>query len=96
MGEIALPDGRASRREARTVHQPVAVTREVARGKGESIAATCLVPREFDAPAGVKPIEWRLPTNRAASTSPVACDSGAASAADAKADANSSGRALFA
>lgn len=27
-----------------------------------------LVAREFDAPAGVKPIEWRLLTNRTATT----------------------------
>jgi len=31
-------------------------------------AATCLVAREFDAPAGVKPIEWRLLTNHVATT----------------------------
>jgi hypothetical protein len=36
--------------------------------KGQCIAATCRVAREFDAPAGVKPIEWRLLTNRTAST----------------------------
>jgi len=29
---------------------------------------SCLVAREFDAPAGVKPIEWRLLTNRGATT----------------------------
>ncbi|KAG0163662.1 hypothetical protein DFQ28_011523 [Apophysomyces sp. BC1034] len=33
-----------------------------------NVAATCLVAREFDAPANVKPIEWRLLTNREATT----------------------------
>ncbi len=28
--------------------------------------ATCIVAREVGAPAGVKPIEWRLSTNREA------------------------------
>jgi IS4 transposase len=37
-------------------------------GKGQSVVATCLVAREFDAPAGVKPIEWHLLTNREATT----------------------------
>src|SRR5260370_41743752 len=36
--------------------------------KGQRIAGTCLVACEFDPPAGVKPIEWRLLTNRAATT----------------------------
>jgi hypothetical protein len=35
---------------------------------GQSVAATCLVARELDAPMGVKPIEWRLLSNREAST----------------------------
>ncbi|KWN05597.1 hypothetical protein WT83_28960 [Burkholderia territorii] len=37
--------------------------------KGQSVAATCpVVAREFDAPTGVKPIEWRLLTNRETTT----------------------------
>lgn len=31
-------------------------------------SATCLIAREIDAPAGAKPIKWRLLTNRAAAT----------------------------
>ncbi|HEX7934348.1 MAG TPA: IS4 family transposase, partial [Paraburkholderia sp.] len=55
--------------KARTVRQRLWVQRvELPAGKGKCIAATCLVAREFDAPAGVKPIEWRLLTNRMAST----------------------------
>jgi len=37
-------------------------------GSGGRIAATCLVARETSAPDGVKPIEWRLLTNRSAGT----------------------------
>jgi hypothetical protein len=36
-------------------------------GKGR-ITVTCMVAREIGAPAGVKPIEWRLLTNRAVDT----------------------------
>ena len=32
------------------------------------MSATCIVAREIDAPKGVKPVEWRLLTNRAAPT----------------------------
>ena len=31
-------------------------------------SATCIVAREIDAPKGVKPVEWRLLTNRTAPT----------------------------
>jgi hypothetical protein len=55
--------------KARTVRQHLWMQRvELRASKGQCIAATCLVAREFDAPAGVKPIEWRLLTNRTAST----------------------------
>ena len=37
-------------------------------GKRGQIEATCIVAREVDAPAGVKPVEWRLLTNRPANT----------------------------
>ncbi|CAN0646391.1 hypothetical protein BCEP27_70177 [Burkholderia cepacia] len=45
--------------KARTVHQRLWLQRVqlTAASKGKSIAATCLVAREFDAPDGVKPIE---------------------------------------
>ena len=36
-----------------------------ARQRTSRSCATCIVAREIDAPAGVKPIEWRLLTNRA-------------------------------
>jgi hypothetical protein len=33
-------------------------------GKGTTVAATCVVAREIDAPPDAVPIEWRLLTNR--------------------------------
>lgn len=69
VGQIAFTMAARHGVKARTVHQRVWVQRvELPAGKGKRIAATCLVAREFDAPAGVKPIEWRLLTNRTAST----------------------------
>jgi hypothetical protein len=46
----------------------VTAAHRVAASKGKCIVVTRLVAGEFDAPAGVEPIEWRLLTNRAAST----------------------------
>lgn len=33
-------------------------------GKGHSVSVTCIVAHEVDAPEGVKPVVWRLLTNR--------------------------------
>ncbi|MGF6965253.1 hypothetical protein OKW43_002258 [Paraburkholderia sp. WC7.3g] len=69
VGEIAFTMAARQGVKARTVRQRLWLQRvELPASKGKSIAATCLVAREFDAPAGVKPIEWRLLTNRASST----------------------------
>jgi hypothetical protein len=69
VGQIAFTMASRHGVKARTVRQHLWVQRvELPAGKGKCIAATCLVAREFEAPAGVKPIEWRLLTNRTAST----------------------------
>jgi hypothetical protein len=69
VGEIAFTMAARQGVKARTVRQRLWLQRvELPASKGKSIAATCLVAREFDAPAGVKPSEWRLLTNRAATT----------------------------
>jgi hypothetical protein len=69
VGQIAFTMAARQGVKARTVRQRLWLQRvELPASKGKSIAATCLVAREFDAPAGVKPIEWRLLTNRAATT----------------------------
>lgn len=61
--------------QARTVRQQLWARRvELPTGKGKFINATCIVAREYDAPAGVKPIEWRLLTNRSADTAAAAAE----------------------
>ena len=35
-------------------------------GRGGQLSVSCLIAREINAPAGCKPVEWRLLTNRAA------------------------------
>lgn len=67
VGAIAFTMGSRHGVKARTVRQQLWVQRvDLPAGKGKTVAATCILAREFDAPAGVKPIEWRLLTNRAA------------------------------
>jgi len=34
------------------------------RSRTKTVQVTCLVAREIDAPPGVKPVEWRLLSNR--------------------------------
>lgn len=69
LGEIAFAMPPRHDVKARTVHQRLWARRvELPAGKGKTITVTCIVAREFDAPAGVKPIEWRLLTNRDADT----------------------------
>lgn len=65
--EFAMPARHGVK--ARTVRQQLWVRRvELPAGKGKTVSATCIVAREFDPPAGAKPIEWRLLTNRGAET----------------------------
>ena len=40
----------------------------LADGRGGRLSVTCLIAKETSAPAGVKPVEWRLLTNRTAQT----------------------------
>ncbi|WP_197370831.1 IS4 family transposase (plasmid) [Ralstonia pseudosolanacearum] len=69
LGEIAFTMGSRHGVKARPVRQHVWLRRiELPTGGSQSVAATCLVAREIAAPAGVKPIEWRLLTNREATT----------------------------
>ncbi len=69
LGEITFTLGARDKQKARTVRQQLwnrAV--EISDGAGGRITATCVVAREIGAPKGVKPIEWRLLTNRPAPT----------------------------
>ncbi|PWF47965.1 IS4 family transposase [Massilia glaciei] len=69
LGEITFRMGAREEQKARTVRQQVwARTVEISDGKSGRIIATCVVAREIGAPKGLKPVEWRLLTNRQAST----------------------------
>jgi transposase Tn5 family protein/transposase-like protein len=62
-----LPSGHGQK--ARLVKQRLWARRvELPAGKAGMVAATCIVATEFNAPKGVKPVQWRLLTNRDAST----------------------------
>ncbi len=54
--------------KARKVRQAIWAKRvNIPDRSGGVVAVTCIIAREVDAPEGVKPIEWRLLTNRAVS-----------------------------
>ncbi len=70
LGEITFIIGPRDKQKGRTVRQQLWAKRvALPAGRGITIEATCLIAREIDAPAGVEPIEWRLLTNRSATTS---------------------------
>ena len=69
LGQVTfeLPAGRA--RKARTVTQRLqAETIELDDGHQGRLAVTLVLAQEIDPPAGVKPVVWRLLTNRAVRT----------------------------
>jgi hypothetical protein len=69
LGEVRFTLPSRHGQKARDVRQQVWATRvDLADGQRGRVAATCIVAREVDAPAGVKPLEWRLLTNREAGT----------------------------
>jgi hypothetical protein len=67
LGEIRFTLPRKKGRKARPVRQQIHTRRlALADGDGGRLEVTCVVATEIGAPAGVKPIEWRLLTNREA------------------------------
>ncbi|NHZ67138.1 IS4 family transposase, partial [Massilia sp. CCM 8694] len=63
LGEISFTMGGREKQKAREVRQQLWAQRVlIGDGKKGQIEATCIVAREVDAPAGVKPVEWRLLT----------------------------------
>jgi hypothetical protein len=67
LGQIEFTLGARHGLRERQVRQQIWVKHvELPAGPGQSVRATCLVAREIDAPPGVKPVEWRLLTNRQA------------------------------
>ena len=69
LGEISFIMAGRGKQKARQVRQQVWAQRVLLRdGKRGKIEATCIVAREVQPPAGIKPVEWRLLTNRCAET----------------------------
>ena len=65
LGEIRYTLPRNKGRKARPVRQQLRARRvELADDHGGCLEVTCVVATEVGAPPGVKPIEWRLLTNR--------------------------------
>jgi hypothetical protein len=65
LGEIRFTLPGRQRQKAREVHQQIwSRPIHLPDGQGAVVPISCLVAREIEAPAGVKPIEWRLLTNR--------------------------------
>jgi hypothetical protein len=70
---FALPPGRG--RKAREVQQEIRLQRVVIKdGAKGTIEVTCLIASEINAPEGVKPVVWRLLTNRQANSLEQACE----------------------
>jgi hypothetical protein len=69
LGEIEFALAARPGTKARAVRQQLWARRvELNAGKGEVLAVTCIIAREHGAPPDVKPIEWRLLTNRSANS----------------------------
>lgn len=69
LGEITFAIGSRENQKGRTVRQQLwAREVEIKDGAKGRISVTCVVAREVGAPIGVKPIEWRLLTNRIVTT----------------------------
>ena len=67
LGEIEFTMASRHGQAARTVRQQImARSITLPDGNGHRLSVSCLIAKEMDAPAGVKPVEWRLLTNRSA------------------------------
>lgn len=67
LGEVQFTFASRHGQAARTVRQQVRARRlTLPAANGQTLTVTCVIAREVDAPTGVKPIEWRLLTNREA------------------------------
>jgi len=67
LGEIEFLLPARGKEAARPVRQKLFARRvELSDGRGGRFSVTCVIAQEIDAPQGVKPIEWRLLTNREA------------------------------
>lgn len=67
LGEVEFMIAAGQGQAAREVRQQLwASPISLPDGRGGQLSVTCLIAREINAPAGSKPLEWRLLTNRAA------------------------------
>jgi IS4 transposase len=67
LGEIEFTLPGRGKQAARHVRQKLFASRvELPDGQGGLLPVTCVIAQEIGAPKGVKPIEWRLLTNREA------------------------------
>ena len=67
LGEIIFTMPARDGKKAREVRQQLWAKRvRIPAGKSVTIEVTCLIAREINPPSGVKPVEWRLLTNRCA------------------------------
>lgn len=67
LGEVEFTLAARQGQAAREVRQQLwARPISLPDGRGGQLSASCLIAREINAPAGSKPVEWRLLTNRAA------------------------------
>ena len=69
LGEITFTIGARGEQKGRKVRQQL-WAQEVAlpAGRGSVVKATCIIAREIDPPEGAEAVEWRLLTNRSATT----------------------------
>jgi len=66
LGEIRFALSARPGQAAREVCQQLRAQRvTLSNGRNKTLTVTCVVARETDPPAGVRPVEWRLLTNRA-------------------------------
>ena len=69
LGEVEFMMPSRHGQAARQVRQQLFARQvSLADGEGGRLSVTCLIAREIAAPDGVKPVEWRLLTNRQAQT----------------------------
>jgi hypothetical protein len=67
LGEITFTLPARGDQKSRKVRQQLwAREVKIATGKSGTVTATCVIAREIGTPKGVKPVEWRLLTNRKA------------------------------
>jgi hypothetical protein len=65
LGEIVFTMPARDDKKARQVRQQLWTKRvKIPAGKTDTIEITCIIAREVNAPSGVKPVEWRLLSNR--------------------------------